>query len=69
MSNEGAIALLHKWLADDSGYDEMAWPILQKALEEERAELRQLFADARLGRMVERMDIGEELHRDDAETW
>lgn len=30
--NHPAIDLLDKWLADESGYDERAWPILRRAL-------------------------------------
>jgi hypothetical protein len=33
-SNAGAVALLEQWLADNSGYDETVWPVLQKALDE-----------------------------------
>lgn len=40
-----ALALLQSWLADESGYDELVWPRLKKALEEERerAGARRLF--------------------------
>ena len=34
--NEAAIHLLHEWLADDSGYDEKTWPIIEKVIEENR---------------------------------
>jgi hypothetical protein len=30
------VELLRSWLKDDSGYDERTWPILKKALDEER---------------------------------
>jgi hypothetical protein len=30
------VSLLKNWLADDSGYDENAWPQLKKALNRER---------------------------------
>jgi excisionase family DNA binding protein len=32
--NEAARRLLAEWMADESGYDERAWPILEKLLEE-----------------------------------
>jgi hypothetical protein len=43
----GLISLLCSWLADDSGYDEEAWPKLKKALERERGRVgaRSLFGD------------------------
>jgi hypothetical protein len=39
------IALFKSWLADESGYDEEAWPELKKALdmERKRAGARRLF--------------------------
>lgn len=37
--------LLNKWLADESGYDERVWPILKKAIEENRAPTRRRFSD------------------------
>lgn len=30
------IAMLEEWLADESGYDEEAWPALKEALDRER---------------------------------
>lgn len=30
------IRMLEEWLADESGYDEEAWPILREALNRER---------------------------------
>ncbi len=30
------VELLRSWLKDDSGYDERTWPMLKKALDEER---------------------------------
>lgn len=38
-----AISLIDQWLQDDSGYDEAAWPNLQRALEEDRLSDRRLF--------------------------
>jgi hypothetical protein len=35
--NRAAQQLLRTWLADDSGYDEETWPVLKRALEEDRA--------------------------------
>lgn len=29
---EGLMCLLKEWMADESGYDEAVWPILQKEL-------------------------------------
>ena len=43
--NEAAIQLLHEWLADDSGYDERAWPQLKEAIEEDRLSYRKRFSD------------------------
>ncbi len=43
--NEAAIRLLEEWLADESGYDEETWPILKKALEEDRPSYRPRFND------------------------
>ena len=34
--NAEAIALLRKWLADESGYDETVWPEIERAIEENR---------------------------------
>jgi hypothetical protein len=31
-----AIRLLQEWLSDESGYDERAWPLIKKGLEEDR---------------------------------
>jgi hypothetical protein len=44
-----AIALFKSWLADESGYDEEAWPKLKKALdlERKRAGARRLFTNPR----------------------
>jgi len=38
-----AIALLCKWLAEDSGYDERVWPAVKKGLEESRLSERSPF--------------------------
>ena len=43
--NEAAIALLKRWAADDSGYDERVWPIVKKAIEENRPSSRRRFRD------------------------
>ncbi len=42
-----AVALIDEWLKDESGYDEETWPILKKAIEEDRARIgaRRLFDD------------------------
>ena len=34
--DEPVIRMLEEWLADESGYDEAAWPILREALNRER---------------------------------
>ena len=38
-----AMALLDEWLADESGYDEQAWPELKAALDRDRTSARRLF--------------------------
>jgi len=43
--NAAAIALLDRWLADDSGYDERVCPIVKKAIEENRPSSRKRFRD------------------------
>lgn len=43
--NQKALALLREWLADESGYDERTWPILKKAIEENRLSDRKRFSD------------------------
>ena len=37
--------LLNEWLADDSGYDEEALPILKRLIDEDREGGRKLFAE------------------------
>lgn len=37
------IQLVNEWLADESGYDEEAWPKLKQLLEENRSSDRSLF--------------------------
>jgi excisionase family DNA binding protein len=32
--NQAALRLLEEWMADESGYDERVWPIVEKLLEE-----------------------------------
>lgn len=41
--NFACIQLLNEWLADESGYDEEAWPKLKQLLEENRSSDRSLF--------------------------
>jgi hypothetical protein len=43
--NKAAIALLDKWLADESGYDERVWPRLKDAIEQNRPSYRKRFRD------------------------
>ena len=43
--NQAAICLLEAWLGDTSGYDERAWPIVKKALEENRLSSRTLLRE------------------------
>jgi len=43
--NEAALRLLGEWMADESGYDEETWPLLKKAIEEDRFSERKRFAD------------------------
>ena len=40
---EEVIALLDKWLLDQSGYDEETWPELKEALDRDRLSSRKLF--------------------------
>ncbi len=37
--------LINSWLAEDPHYDERAWPILKKAIEENRLSARRRFCD------------------------
>jgi hypothetical protein len=41
--HDPVIRLIEEWLADDSGYDEEAWPELKAALDRDRLSSRQLF--------------------------
>ena len=43
LKNFACIELINKWLADESGYDEEAWPKLKQLLEENRSSNRSLF--------------------------
>ena len=43
--NEAALRLLRQWMADKSGYDEETWPVLKKAIEENRLSRRKRFHD------------------------
>ena len=45
LSNASMRALLAEWLADDSGYDEQAWPQVKAAIEENRLSERKRFAE------------------------
>jgi len=45
IKNEVAIRLLQAWLADESGYDEKAWELLKKTIEENRLSNRKRFDD------------------------
>jgi hypothetical protein len=40
---EAVIALLDRWLQDESGYDEETWPELREALDRDRLSERKLF--------------------------
>ena len=42
--NEPALSLLHEWLTDNSGYDENTWPVVRKALEENRLSDGEIFS-------------------------
>ena len=41
----GLDRLLDEWLADESGYDEEAWPEIKEALDRDRLSYRKLFVD------------------------
>lgn len=41
--NQPAIDLLHKWLADQTGYDEQAWPATKRAITENALASRKRF--------------------------
>jgi hypothetical protein len=43
MDREGLLALLRSWKEDKTGYDKRAWPILKKAIEENRLSSRRRF--------------------------
>jgi hypothetical protein len=43
--NQSAINLLNEWLADESGYDEQAWPAARKAIAENALSSRKRFDD------------------------
>ena len=45
VKNRAAVRLLRKWMADESGYDEKTWPIVKKAIEENRLSHRKRFND------------------------
>jgi hypothetical protein len=46
IDRDGLLALLRSWTEDKSGYDDRAWPILQKAIEENRLSSRKRFAES-----------------------
>jgi len=46
VKNEAAIQLIAEWLADESGYDEKTWPIVKKAIEENRLSYRRRFGES-----------------------
>ena len=50
MSNEDAIELIENWLADESGYDDEAWPRLKRSIEENRLSYRKRFEETVLER-------------------
>ncbi len=43
LKNLACIELINEWLADESGYDEEAWPKLKQMLEDNRSSNRSLF--------------------------
>jgi len=43
--NEAALRLVRSWLADESGYDEKAWPVAKPAIETHRLSDRKRFSD------------------------
>jgi len=45
--NDAALRLLRQWLADESGYDEKTWPIVERAIEENSPSYRRRFSDQR----------------------
>ena len=40
---EALLALVEKWLAEDDGYDDAAWPVIQQDIEENRLSDRSRF--------------------------
>ena len=45
IDREGLLALIRSWAEDKSGYDDRAWPILEKAIEENRLSSRKRFEE------------------------
>lgn len=43
--NQSAINLLNEWLADESGYDERAWPAARKSIANNALSSRKRFDD------------------------
>jgi hypothetical protein len=46
IDREGLLALLRSWSEDKSGYDDRVWPILQRAIEENRLSSRRRFQES-----------------------
>ena len=45
LDRERFLAELRSWMEDESGYDERAWPIVKKTIEENRLSPRNRFAE------------------------
>jgi hypothetical protein len=43
MDRKGLLEILRSWKEDKTGYDDRAWPILKKAIEENRLSSRKRF--------------------------
>lgn len=43
--NAAAIAQLETWLADESGYDEQAWPVVKRAMQDNSLSERDPFGE------------------------
>ena len=50
---EAVIRLLNEWMADDTGYDEAAWPEIKQALDRDRPSYRKLFDEPDRSRRTE----------------
>ena len=42
---EALLRMMRKWAEDESGYEERAWPILKRNIEENRLSVRKRFSD------------------------